>query len=230
MTKELCKKHCWEGENPHRCFLCCYCKASFLPQDPAPEECCEKCAPENYGCVGRPEDCLCHKLAPKEQCPKRAKGYSHFLAAGHCYYCNKKLNDPTPPPPDIEAYIKDFREKFIHDSCDLKDEETCDCGIDDFLRHALTEYGDARMKEVWSVGYAAGKFHGTNSVYFEARNAALDDAIRMVEGEKWAIFAKHEKNELARLLTSNHNQSIRDIIKLLIAMKTPPRPNYEKSL
>lgn len=28
MSKE-CTKHCWEGSNPHRCGLCCYCSEKF---------------------------------------------------------------------------------------------------------------------------------------------------------------------------------------------------------
>lgn len=36
------------------------------PKHPAPQkECCEKCAPRKYGCIGRPEDCACH--APQKE-------------------------------------------------------------------------------------------------------------------------------------------------------------------
>ena len=196
--KELCK-NCghveeshWAGNmwyEPH----CNHCDCSgWEPQEPAPKE---KIEHWKHG-----EPCTDKKCWHNNSTPQQKLIDKTTEIFGSEIF--------TPPPPDIEAYIKDFREKFGYISHFAKFEEINYSDLESFLRHALTEYGDAREEEnekLWTLGsklsehdekiraeaYERGFQAGhakerwlKDEVEKEARNAALDSVEKEIAANK----------------------------------------------
>jgi hypothetical protein len=150
-------------------------------------------------------------MKEKEICKKCGRQSEVVDLENECPFCSS-------PPPDIEAYIKDFREHYGERAKKGKGDfwlpEYATSSLESFLRHVLTEYGE---KE-----YERGRFNyqerATPILEVIARgegySAAIDDAIATVKKNG----NTYDGDE--RLV---YDTTIAEVITALQSLKQPPK-------
>ena len=87
----------------------------------------------------------------------------------------------------IDKIIKDFREKFVHDSCDLPDEGKCDCGLESFLISSLKTVAEAAVE---STGVEEKEVHdkkafGKENIGKMVTDKLLREIIKVAKDNSW---------------------------------------------